>query len=654
MADEPFSSRHQLPRLVCLAALAGCCAFTLYTRVYAQFERVRIQVVKSERRAMGATMNVPLPDVPGLVGTVTSLVMHLESGDRAEQPVSVSLNAREVGRRVLPPGQTTRMDLSLLAGFPQAGGNAIEIRSHAGSWSLHLLEVGNAYGFSHGVFSLVIVPAALTRYASAPGWVALVAFSVFFLTSLLFFRRIRSTPLRFAHRILGSLVLVVLVAAAVLPWVSDYKVLLSLQAFWICVGVLYLPVADAVVAVVRTTLLYARPLKAFSGGWQVVVALRTKLLYAMALAVFVISIMGFYDPRSGFMTLIRFGAIFETRALPALRALPHQIDSPYGYDGQFYAQLALDPLTRHPEIEQALDTFPYRARRILFSWTAFVLGVGQPAWILQAYALQNVLCWFSLAFLLLRWFPPVDAKHFFGWFAVLFSYGLIGSVEAALLEGPSLLLLVMGIIAIERNRRWVAAGIMGLAGLGRETNILFGSALLERFPRGWRSGMVLAGQMLAVGLPMLLWLLYLRVSHPDVSFELGGERNFAPPLSGYVGDWAVTLAQLRDEGWGSVARFDLLTLTSLTIQVVFFAVRPQWSSPWYRIAFAYVLLMFFLGPAVWEGSPRALSRVLLPMTCAFNVLLPRGRAYWPLAVLGNLSVINGLEALRVPVIWEYL
>jgi hypothetical protein len=237
---------------------------------------------------------------------------------------------------------------------------------------------------------------------------------------------------------------------------------------------------------------------------------------------------------------------------------------------------------------------------------------------------------------------------------VLFSHGLIASFEASLLEGPSLLLLVIAIIAIERNRRWIAACLMGVSGLGRETNILCGSALLERLPRAWRPGRVLAGQMLAVGLPMVLWLSYLRASHPDAWFELGGERNFAPPLSGYFGDWAVTLAQFRDQGWGSFARFDLLALTSVTTQLVFFAVRRQWSSPWYRVALAYLMLMLFLGPAVWEGTPGAFTRVLLPMTCAYNVLLPRGRAYWPLAVLGNLSVINGLHALRVPLIWQYL
>ena len=77
-----------------------------------------------------------------------------------------------------------------------------------------------------------------------------------------------------------------------------------------------------------------------------------------------------------------------------------------GYDGQFYAQLAVEPLLRDRRIDEALDTPPYRARRILFSWTAYLLGLGRPAWILKVYAVQNIVAWLLLAWLLLRWFPP--------------------------------------------------------------------------------------------------------------------------------------------------------------------------------------------------------------------------------------------------------
>src|SRR5574337_2137917 len=37
--------------------------------------------------------------------------------------------------------------------------------------------------------------------------------------------------------------------------------------------------------------------------------------------------------------------------------------SPYGYDGQFYAELAADPLLRRPETAGAVDHAFYRATR---------------------------------------------------------------------------------------------------------------------------------------------------------------------------------------------------------------------------------------------------------------------------------------------------
>ena len=91
---------------------------------------------------------------------------------------------------------------------------------------------------------------------------------------------------------------------------------------------------------------------------------------------------------------------------PALKAVPHyQYPLWASYDGQFYAQRALDPLLRDPTIDRGMDLAPFRARRILFSWTAYGLGLGRPAWILEAYALQNVVCWLIIALLLVRWVP---------------------------------------------------------------------------------------------------------------------------------------------------------------------------------------------------------------------------------------------------------
>jgi hypothetical protein len=135
-------------------------------------------------------------------------------------------------------------------------------------------------------------------------------------------------------------------------------------------------------------------------------AVRKWLPYLIAVLAFLFCIGRVYDKRNGFTKLIGFGSRFASHTVPVVRSLPRYIyRRSAGYDGQFYAQLATDPLMKDSLTDQAMDDMPLRARRIFFAWTAYVLGLGRPAWILQAYALQNVICWLVLSVLLLRWFP---------------------------------------------------------------------------------------------------------------------------------------------------------------------------------------------------------------------------------------------------------
>jgi hypothetical protein len=81
-------------------------------------------------------------------------------------------------------------------------------------------------------------------------------------------------------------------------------------------------------------------------------------------------------PEHGCLALIRFGENFEARALPEVRALDPPALSPWGYDGQFYAQIALDPTLQNPDLERALDSPHYRARRIGLPALAALFGLG--------------------------------------------------------------------------------------------------------------------------------------------------------------------------------------------------------------------------------------------------------------------------------------
>ena len=365
------------------------------------------------------------------------------------------------------------------------------------------------------------------------------------------------------------------------------------------------------------------------------------LAYVGLVAAFLWAFGRFYLPGKGFTYLINFGSEHEEARVSELREIDYYIlRNSIGYDAQFYAQIALDPTLRKKDLPDAMDNLAYRARRILSPAVAYVMGLGRPAWILQAYALQNALCWLLLAGLSLHWFPPTGWGNLLRWAGVLFSLGFCLSVRNALLDGPSLLLIAAGVWLVEKNRPWLATLVLGLAGLGKETNLLGSASLGPVRGAGWKGwGMATLRGLLTVA-PLALWMVYLS-AHVGPSPHVG-VRNFGPPFAAYGQMWQDTIHSLPALSSGNLGPLANLTmLIALTVQFLYLVLRPQWQQAWWRVGASFALLMIFLGGAVWEGEPSAASRVLLPMQFAFNVLVPAGRRWLAVLVLGNLTLFIG-------------
>jgi hypothetical protein len=372
---------------------------------------------------------------------------------------------------------------------------------------------------------------------------------------------------------------------------------------------------------------------------------------AAALVVLLLSsVARVYHPVYGFTEMIGFAAP-GTGELPTLQAIPHYRHPPWGsYDGQFYAQLALEPLLRDPAIDRALDLAPYRARRILFSWTAWALGAGRPTWIVQAYALQNVLFWLLLAALMTRWLRPDTPRGLALWTACLFSHGMLHSVRSALLDGPSMLLIALAIAASERQRLFTSAALVGVAGLGRETT------LLATFGLPWPSGrfrlLQLAAALALTALPLLLWQDYLRSLYRSTSFVGQGQLDqpflvYLKVLQQTLGEVLRSLRSGADGGW-VLATAKLGVIVCLAVQTAYLAYRREYASPWWRVALPYALLMLMVHKVVWDGYPGAVTRVTIPLAFGFNVLLARehGPRFWLWYVFGNLHLMAA--ALMLP------
>lgn len=374
------------------------------------------------------------------------------------------------------------------------------------------------------------------------------------------------------------------------------------------------------------------------------------LVLAAAVAIFLFFVGRFYIPGKGFTALINFGDGHAGRYLAEIDpATTHITPESDGYDSQWYAQLAVEPDLTDPRLTPAIDNLPYRARRILFCWTAYALGLGEPRWVLQAFAVQNILAWLLLAWLLLRWLPPENWGNVARWLAVMFSFGLAFSIRGSLVDGPGLLLIAGGVALAEAGRPWLAALVLGLNGLGKETCILAGAALAkpERTTVGGWGQTALRGALVAA--PLVLWTAYILHLFGAAGSDTGA-RNFAPP---FVEFWHKAVFSFRDilsdPPVFAYSIGGVFTVVSLATQLLFFVLRPRWSDPWWRLGAAFCVLMLCLGESVWEGYPSAAARVLLPMLLAFNLTLPRGARWWPVFLLGNLTLLSTPNFVRLPV-----
>jgi hypothetical protein len=348
-----------------------------------------------------------------------------------------------------------------------------------------------------------------------------------------------------------------------------------------------------------------------------------------------------FDRVSGFTSLLHFGEPWATRRVPAAQPLPLAVTpTSTGYDGQFYAQIALSPSLRDQALDEAIDAPAYRARRILGPFLAYCGGFGRPWLVLNAFALLNVVCWFMFAWLL--WREIADASRFgvARWLACVLSLGVLDSVRQSLVDLPALLLLLWAVQQTRRVGPARSATTLALANLTKETSLLASLALLG-WPRpNGRRLIALA----ACAIPLAIWVAYVAQRFPAAPVTTGS-GNFTWPFLGAAAQFVVSAREVFAGNLDSRHLFALFGILGLTLQAVVLWQQRAVSDPWWRIGAAYGVLLLFLGSWVWSGYWAA-CRAVLPLTIAFNLLLPTGRTFWPLLILGNLTALHG--------VWRFL
>lgn len=356
-----------------------------------------------------------------------------------------------------------------------------------------------------------------------------------------------------------------------------------------------------------------------------------------------------YDSQFGWSKLDAFGEYFAKNALPRVQRTPHYITPGLGMDGQFYAQMAIDPSVQDSAFDLALDNPIYRARRVGLPAIAFCLGWAKPRRVLQAYALTNLIFWFVLLGALIPLFRPWSGRQVLCLATGLLSFGCLASMQASFVDLPAAAMIFVGLTIAP----WGRYTAFAVATLTRETSVLaaLGSLDLRRPFTGavWMRNL---GLLALASVPFALWMLYIRHRFNGLQ-NTGGVDNFSLPL---VAIWARFYAGIQyflQTGLDGDARasgpfgwlyldytlHEVLTVLGIFCQGLYLAVRWNPQSAIWRTGICFAVLGCILGPAVW-GWTGAAARVLLPMTLCYYLLVAKERDawFWPFFVLGSLSV----------------
>lgn len=165
------------------------------------------------------------------------------------------------------------------------------------------------------------------------------------------------------------------------------------------------------------------------------------------------------------------------------RFVYHDPRAAAGYDGQFYYQIARDPLHAAP----FLDRPAYRYQRIMYPLLVAALSFGE-VWLIPYVLLLvdfvSVIAGTEMVARLL------SERKLSSWYSLAFGlyFGLTVSFVSDLAEPLTYCLVCLGLVMMFRQRLTAAAIIWGLAVLARETAILFPLAYIAMYlyQRRWR------------------------------------------------------------------------------------------------------------------------------------------------------------------------
>jgi hypothetical protein len=323
----------------------------------------------------------------------------------------------------------------------------------------------------------------------------------------------------------------------------------------------------------------------------------------------------------------RFILVGRHFATPA--QLPHGISvSPtYGYDGQFFYRLALDPLDFRPTAYGITMDHPYRYMRIGYPVLTWLVSLGQHALVPVTLVAVNIAAVGALG-----WFGGVIARQagrhaLIGLLLPAF-FGIITSLSRDTAEPLAAACLVAGLLAVRARRPVLAAMLLVYGVLTRETVMVAVVAiaavrvsdLIRRRPaRLGRDDL----PWLASAVAFVTWQVVVKAATGSFALLTDSGRNAGAPLIAPLKALEANLDHFNAHQFDQVDLWFLQVTILAAFAVAALACLRSTSAPSHeRLAFVLFLVeICILTPSTWNSLDSDLRSFIEVYLLAVVILL---------------------------------
>jgi hypothetical protein len=317
----------------------------------------------------------------------------------------------------------------------------------------------------------------------------------------------------------------------------------------------------------------------------------------------------YYAAHHDLVDLARVGHEFVTRAPGESRAIDELVPDTFdesGYDGQFFLYIAVDPTGAEPYVDEP----PYRYSRIVYPLLARAVAVGQPDLAPFALLLINLLAVGAGTFAVATLLRGLGLSPWYGALYGLYP-GLFVGVSHDLSEPLAYAFAACALLAFERRRVPLAAVLFALAGLTRESTLLFPAALalwLAIGRRRHRDAAVLAASVIPyLALRVGLWVWLGAVGNAQA------QRIEVLPFAGLAKQWP----------WDTLTLEEIYAVVVPGVLALVIAVLVRARPGWLLVLAANVVVLVVFLPEPSYAEYRASGRITIGVVLAFLLCLPR-------------------------------